>query len=177
MPFFIIKNNHFLIFKIVSICDMKITIISVGKVKEIYFKASIDEYSKRIKNFVTLNKIEIQDEKIIDSMPENSIKIKEGEKILKSINPDSYKIAMTETGKHLTSEEFADFIKKLQDNGYQEISFIIGGALGLSDAVMKTSDFNLALSKMTLVHQMAQLFLTEQVYRSFKIINNEPYHK
>ncbi|MBC7476439.1 MAG: 23S rRNA (pseudouridine(1915)-N(3))-methyltransferase RlmH [Candidatus Sericytochromatia bacterium] len=156
---------------------MKITIITVGKVKESYFKEAIDEYSKRIKAYTNFNKIELSDEKIIESKPDFIIKNKEAEKILKVVNVDSYKVAMTELGNHFTSSTFAYFIQKLQDKGCSEISFIIGGALGLGDTVINKSDSQIALSKMTLPHQMAQLFLIEQIYRSFKIINHEPYHK
>ncbi len=156
---------------------MKITLITVGKIKEPYFKEAIDEYSRRIKNFTGLNKIEIPDEKIIESKPDIIIKNKEAEKILKALNPDSYKIAMSERGKHFTSEKFAGFIENLKNKGITELTFIIGGALGLSDSVTKTADYEMALSDMTLPHQMAHLFLAEQLYRAFKIINNEPYHK
>lgn len=156
---------------------MKITIISVGKLKEPHFKDGINEYSKRLKNYVTLNRIEIPDEKIIESKPENDIKDKEGEKILKALNQDSYKIALTENGSSLSSEKFAGYINNLKDKGIGEISFIIGGALGLSESVIKIADYKLSLSEMTLPHQMAHLFLTEQIYRAFKIMNNEPYHK
>lgn len=156
---------------------MKVTIVSVGKIKEDYFKDSIEEYCKRLKSYCNLNRIEINDEKIIESKPDYLIKNKEGEKIYKSLNEKSYKIAMTETGKNFSSEELANFIENIKNSGNPEISFIIGGALGLSDDILKNSDFKLSLSKMTLPHQMAYLFLTEQIYRSFKIIQNEPYHK
>lgn len=156
---------------------MKITIISVGKIKEAYFKDSIEEYCKRLRNYCVLNRVEIADEKIIESKPDYLIKDKEGEKIVKSLQDKSYKIAMTETGKNFNSEEFASFIENIKNSGVSEISFVIGGALGLSDDILKNSDFKLSLSKMTLPHQMAYLFLTEQIYRAFKIIQNEPYHK
>ena len=156
---------------------MKITVITVGKIKEVYFKDAVDEYSRRIKNYAGLNKIEIADEKIIESKPDNLIKEKEAEKILKTLNPDSYKIAMTETGTSFTSVKFADFLKDIKDKSYPEVAFIIGGALGLSENLLKQCDYRISLSLMTLPHQMAQLFLTEQIYRAFKIMGNEPYHK
>lgn len=156
---------------------MKITVITVGKIKEDYFKAAIDEYSKRIKNYVSFNKIEITDEKIIESKPDNLIKNKEAEKIFKALPPESYKIALTEQGSNLNSVKFAGFIKEIENRSFPEVTFIIGGALGLSDSVLKNADFKLALSEMTLPHQMAYLFLVEQIYRAFKILNNEPYHK
>jgi 23S rRNA (pseudouridine1915-N3)-methyltransferase len=156
---------------------MKITVITVGKIKENYFKEAVDEYTRRIRNYTLLNKTEIADEKIIESKPENTIKEKEGEKILKAIPLNSYKIALTEQGQSFSSLKFAGFIRELRDKNYPELVFIIGGALGLGDSVLKEADFKLALSEMTLPHQMAHLFLTEQLYRAFKIINNEPYHK
>lgn len=156
---------------------MKITIISVGKIREDYFKDSVEEYCKRLKNYCTLNRVELTDEKIIESKPDVIIKNKEAEKILKAASENSYKIAMTETGKNFTSEEFSSFIENIKNSGVSEITFIIGGALGLGDEVLKQSDFKVSLSKMTLPHQMAYLFLTEQIYRAFKIMQNEPYHK
>ena len=118
-----------------------------------------------------------KDKKIIDSKLEEKIKEKEGEKILKAISPNSFKIALSEYGKEFTSIDFSKFITELQNKGINEVSFIIGSAIGLSETVVKNSDFKLALAKMTLPHQMAQLFLLEQIYRAFKIMNNEPYHK
>jgi 23S rRNA (pseudouridine1915-N3)-methyltransferase len=155
---------------------MKITIISVGKIKEVYFKEAVAEYTGRIKHYANFNKIEIADEKIIESIPANIIKDREAEKILKAIPLTSYKIAMTEAGKRFDSNKFSGFINEIKEKN-TEITFIIGGALGLSDLVLKEVDYKLSLSDMTLPHQMAYLFLAEQVYRAFKIINNEPYHK
>ncbi len=156
---------------------MKITIITVGKIKETYFKDAIDEYSRRIKNYAILNKIEISDEKIIESKPEAVIKEKEAEKIFKIINKNSYKIAMTETGNHFNSVRFANFLSQLKDKSYPEITFIIGGALGLAESILNDADYRLSLSEMTIPHQMAHLFLVEQIYRAFKITSGEPYHK
>ncbi len=156
---------------------MKITIISLGKIKEEYFKDSVDEYCKRLKNYCTLNKVELPDEKIIESKSDDWIKNKESEKILKVVSEKSYKIAMSERGKNLTSEDFSKFLSDIKNTGVSEISFIIGGALGLGDEILEQSDYKLSLSKMTLPHQMAYLFLVEQIYRAFKIMSNEPYHK
>ncbi|MFN8674699.1 MAG: 23S rRNA (pseudouridine(1915)-N(3))-methyltransferase RlmH [Candidatus Sericytochromatia bacterium] len=156
---------------------MKINIISLGKIKEKYFKDCMDEYTKRLTSYCSLVKTELEDEKLLVSQKEEFFKMKEGEKILKVLNTKSYKIALSERGKNLTSEEFADFIKNITNNGYSEISFIIGGALGLSEEVLNKSDYKLSLSKMTFTHQMVYSFLLEQIYRAFKIMNNEPYHK
>ena len=156
---------------------MKISIISLGKIKENYFKESVDEYCKRLRNYCTLNRLELPDEKIIESKSDEWIKNKESEKIIKVLSEKSYKIAMTERGKSITSEEFSHFLSTLKNTGTPEISFIIGGALGLGDEILNQCDYQLSLSKMTLPHQMAYLFLTEQIYRAFKIMSNEPYHK
>lgn len=156
---------------------MKITIISLGKIKEKYFKDAIDEYLKRITPYSTLQRKELDDEKIVSIQKKDLIKSKEGEKILKNINPNSYKIALTEDGKNLSSEEFSVFMQDLINSGKSEVSFIIGGALGLAPEVLVSCDQKLSLSKMTFTHQMVYMFLLEQIYRSFKIMNNEPYHK
>jgi len=156
---------------------MQITIITVGKVKEAHYKTAIEDYAKRISNYSSLKRIEIADEKIIDSKQEEKIKEKEGEKIIKAIGANSFKVALSEYGKEFTSVDFSKFIKDLQNKGINEVSFIIGSAIGISETVINSSDFKLALAKMTLPHQMAQLFLLEQIYRAFKIMNNEPYHK
>ena len=156
---------------------MKVTLITVGKVKESYFKDSIDEYVKRLRLYCNFEKIELPDEKIIESKPDSFIKDKEAEKILKVLNMESYKIALSERGKQFTSKAFSEIISKQKNQGLGNITFIIGGALGLSNDVVAKADFHLSLSDMTLPHQIAQLFLVEQVYRAFKIMNNEPYHK
>lgn len=156
---------------------MKIKVISVGKVKESYFKDAIDEYSKRIKKFATFEKQELTDEKITDSIPDEQIKQKEGDKILKALSENSFKFILSERGKSITSEKFSDLLKEVFNTGINEVNFVIGGALGLDENVVKKADYHLSLSAMTLPHQMAQMFLLEQIYRSFKIMNNEPYHK
>lgn len=156
---------------------MKITIISLGKIKEKYFKDAIDEYLKRITPYSTLQRKELEDEKIVSIQKKDLIKTKEGEKILKNLNPNSYKIALTEDGKNFSSEEFAFFMQELINSGTSEVSFVIGGALGLANEVVNSCEQKLSLSKMTFTHQMVYMFLLEQIYRAFKIMNNEPYHK
>ncbi len=157
---------------------MKINIVSMGKIKEDSFNNLIKEYIKRISPYSTIIRKELEDEKIISSQKIDLIKEKEGDKIIKALSPNSYKIALTEQGKNLSSEELAIFVKEsLINSGKTEISFIIGGALGLSEKVLDSADYKLSLSKMTFTHQMVYVFLLEQIYRSFKIINGEPYHK
>ena len=159
---------------------MNITIISVGKLKEKYLKLGIDEFSKRLSKYCKLDMIELDDEKCHESLSEKDmliVKDKEGKKILSKIKNNSYVIALAIDGKNLSSEELADTMSKLAVRGNSHITFIIGGSLGLSDEVLKRADYKLSFSKMTFPHQMMKLILLEQVYRAYRINNNEPYHK
>ena len=146
---------------------MNITIISVGKIKEKYIKLGIDEFSKRLSRYCKLTMIEVPDEKTPDNASEREmelIKDKEGKQILSKIKDNMYVIAMDLQGEMKTSEQFA---KQL----------IIGGSLGLSDDVKKRANYKLCFSKMTFPHQLFKLILLEQIYRTYRINNNEPYHK
>ena len=159
---------------------MNITIISVGKLKEKYLKLGIEEFSKRLAKYCKLDMIELDDEKGPESLSEKDmliVKDKEGKKILSKIKNNSYVIALAIDGKNLSSEELADTMSKLAVRGNSHITFIIGGSLGLSDEVLKRADYKLSFSKMTFPHQMMKLILLEQVYRAYRINNNEPYHK
>ena len=159
---------------------MNITLISVGKLKEKYLKEAIDEYSKRLKRYCKLEIIELQDEKTPDNASEKEelqIKDKEGELILSKIKDNSYVIAMDLKGKHITSEEFSGLIQDLGVTGNPNITFIIGGSLGLSQKVISRANYKLCFSKMTFPHQLFRVMLLEQVYRAFRIMKNEPYHK
>lgn len=159
---------------------MNISIISVGKLKEKYLKLGIEEFAKRLSKYCKLDMIELDDEKCPENLSEKDmliVKDKEGKKILSKTKNNSYVIALAIDGKNLSSEELADTISKLGVRGYSHITFIIGGSLGLSDEVLKRSDYKLSFSKMTFPHQMMKLILLEQVYRAFRINNNEPYHK
>ncbi|CEN77182.1 rRNA large subunit methyltransferase [[Clostridium] sordellii] len=159
---------------------MNITIISVGKLKEKYLKLGIEEFSKRLSKYCKLDMIELDDEKCPENLSDKDMEIvknKEGQKILSKIKNNSYVIALAIDGKNLSSEELADTISKLAVRGISHITFIIGGSLGLSDEVLKRADYKLSFSKMTFPHQLMKLILLEQVYRSFRINNNEPYHK
>ena len=159
---------------------MNITIISVGKLKEKYLKLAIDEYAKRLGRYCKLDIIELDDEKAPENLSDKEmemIKDKEGKKILAKIKDTSYVIALAIDGKSLSSEELADTINKLGIRGISNITFVIGGSLGLSDEVLSRADYKLSFSKMTFPHQLMRLILLEQIYRSYRINNGEPYHK
>ncbi|GAA0864988.1 Ribosomal RNA large subunit methyltransferase H [uncultured Clostridium sp.] len=159
---------------------MNITVISVGKLKEKYLKLGIEEFSKRLSKYCKLDMIELDDEKCPENLSDKDMEIvknKEGNKILSKIKNNSYVIALAIDGKNLSSEELASTISNLAVRGNSHITFVIGGSLGLSTEVLKRADYKLSFSKMTFPHQLMKLILLEQVYRSFRINNNEPYHK
>jgi 23S rRNA (pseudouridine1915-N3)-methyltransferase len=159
---------------------VNITIITVGKLKEKYLKQGINEYLKRLGAYAKVNIIEVPDEKAPEQLSEvemEQVKDKEGERILAKINQDAHVIALAINGKMRTSEELADTLDKLATYGKSKIVFVIGGSLGLSDNVMKRANETLSFSKMTFPHQLMRLVLVEQVYRVFRIIRHEPYHK
>jgi len=159
---------------------MKITVIAVGKLKEKYFTLAIDEYAKRLTRYCKLEIIELQDEKTPDHSSEATnlqIKAKEGDRILASIKEDAYVIALAIEGKMLDSVELSEKIENLGVNGISHIVFVIGGSLGLDDKVLARADYELSFSKMTFPHQMMRVILLEQVYRAYRIVGNEPYHK
>lgn len=150
-----------------------IKIICVGKIKENYLKDAIEEYKKRLSKYTKLEIIEIPDEGLTE--PIKSMKI-EGEKILKNINEKDFVVTLEINGKNIDSIELAELIdKKLIE--YSNITFIIGGSYGISDEVKSISNYRLSFSKMTFPHQLFRVLLLEQIYRAFKINNNESYHK
>ena len=158
---------------------MTINIICVGKIKEDYFSRAAAEFEKRLSRFCSINIIQIPDKSIPDNPSPaecSAVLNKEGEQILKKIGKSDIVIAMCIEGKILSSEEFA---AKLSDFQMQSstIDFVIGGSLGLSDEVKKRADFKLSMSRMTFPHRIARLMLEEQIYRAFKILSNEIYHK
>ncbi|MDI9477749.1 MAG: 23S rRNA (pseudouridine(1915)-N(3))-methyltransferase RlmH [Bacillota bacterium] len=158
---------------------MEINIISVGRLKERYLQEGIDEFIKRLRPYSRINMIELADERIPANpslKEQEAIKNKEGERVLSSLGERTYVIALDIKGKPMSSEGLARSIQDLQISGYSSISFVIGGALGLSTEVLKRADFRLSLSHMTFTHQMVRLILLEQVYRAFRIIRGEPYH-
>lgn len=156
---------------------MKIKIIALGKIKDKFLKDGIDELKKRLTPYTTFEIVEIQPIEIKDTNLTTKILDQEGEKILSLIKPTDYVITMEIKGKQLTSEEFAQKIKDVTNEGLSEIVFVIGSSCGLSQNVSNRANFKLSLSKMTFLHQYARLLLTEQIYRAFKILNNETYHK
>ena len=159
---------------------MKITVITVGKIKEKYLKDAIAEYSKRLSRYCKLEILEVADEKTPDGASEivaENIREKEGERILKLIKEDAYVITLEISGKMLTSEELADRIETLGIQGKSHLVFVIGGSIGLGREVLRRSDYALSFSKMTFPHQLMRVILLEQIYRSYRIINGEPYHK
>ncbi len=159
---------------------MNITIISVGKLKEKYLKLGIDEYSKRLSRYAKLSLVEVPDEKAPENLSnaeEQIVKNKEGEGILKHVKEGTYVIALDLKGKMLSSEGLADKLQNLGITGNSSIVFIIGGSLGLSEEVLRRADYKLCFSPMTFPHQLMKLILLEQIYRGFRIIKGEPYHK
>jgi len=159
---------------------MKITLVTVGKIKEKFFEDAIAEYSKRLSRYCKLEIIQVADEKTPDKtsgLVETQIKDKEGERILANIRDDAYVIALAIEGKMLDSEELAEKIGQLGVGGVSQIVFVIGGSLGLSRNVMKRADYALSFSRMTFPHQLMRVILLEQIYRGYRILNNQPYHK
>ena len=159
---------------------MKITLICVGKLKEKYLVQGVEEYVKRLSRYCTLEIIELADEKTPDNasnVQEDLIKKKEGERILKALRDEAYCIALAIEGVMFTSPELAEKIDNLGVTGTSHISFVIGGSLGLSEEVLRRADYKLSFSKMTFPHQLMRMILLEQVYRAYRIIHNQPYHK
>ncbi len=159
---------------------MNIDIACVGKVKEKFFRDAIDEYSKRLSRYCKLNILEVNDEKTPDNASdtvETQIKDKEGERLLKVIRDDAFVVVLAIEGKNLSSEELAAKIDSLGISGKSRITFVIGGSLGLSKAVMDRADMKLSFSRMTFPHQLMRVVLLEQIYRAYRINSNEPYHK
>ena len=155
---------------------MKITIITVGKIKEKYLRDAIAEYSKRLSRYCKLEIIEVADEKTVEHASEaveDSIRSKEAERILKYVKEDAYVITLEINGDQLTSEQLAAKVEQ----GTSHLVFIIGGSIGLGKEVLGKSDYALSFSKMTFPHQLMRVILLEQIYRSYRIINGEPYHK
>lgn len=159
---------------------MKITVLCVGKIKEKYFTLGIDEYAKRLSRYCKLEIIEVPDEKTPDNASENEelqIKAKEGDKLLRYIKDNAYVIALAIEGKMLTSEELSENMEQLGINGDSNVVFVIGGSLGLDKRILDRADYKLSFSKMTFPHQMMRMVLLEQVYRGYRIMKGEPYHK
>lgn len=159
---------------------MRITVITVGKIKEKYLKDAIAEYSKRLSKYCKLDIVEVADEKTPDQASqavEDAIRDKEAERIMKHIKDDMYVITLEIGGKMLSSEELSERIERLGIQGKSDIAFVIGGSIGLGKDVLKRSNYALSFSKMTFPHQLMRVILLEQIYRSYRIMKGEPYHK
>lgn len=159
---------------------MNITLITVGKIKEKFYRDAIDEFVKRLSRYCKLKIIEVVDENTPNNAPEaieEQIKNKEGERILKNIADSMHVIALAIEGKECSSVQLAEKLERMGIEGTSDICFVIGGSLGLSKEVYKRADELLSFSPMTFPHQLMRVILLEQVYRCFRIIHNEPYHK
>ena len=159
---------------------MKIDIICVGKIKENYLIKGLEEYIKRMKAYASFSFIEVPDEKAPENLSlaeQNIVKQKEGNRILSKINSKAFVYVLAIEGKERTSESFSKEIETLMIQGKSHVVFIIGGSLGLSKDVLKRSDTQISFGKMTYPHQLMRLIVSEQIYRAFKIMRNEPYHK
>ncbi|MDW7670326.1 MAG: 23S rRNA (pseudouridine(1915)-N(3))-methyltransferase RlmH [Bacillota bacterium] len=159
---------------------MQINLIVVGKIKEKYLVNGIAEYTKRLSRYCTLRVFEVADEKAPEKLSESdmtAVKNQEGERILKQIKEGMYVIVLDLEGKTLSSETFAAKLERLSLQGNSQVALIIGGSLGLSNAVLQRADEKISFSKMTFPHQLMRLILLEQLYRSYRINRNEPYHK
>ena len=159
---------------------LKINIICIGKIKENYLKDAINEYVKRLSKYCNINIIEKKKKKIPNNPSEKDsliIKNKEGEKILNHLKKDSYIICLDLKGKQYTSEEFSKKLEEIPLNHSSEVSFVIGGSLGIAKDVLDIADELISFSKMTFPHQLFRVLLLEQIFRAFKISNNEAYHK
>lgn len=159
---------------------MRIKIVCVGKLKDSFYRDAAAEYAKRLSWFCTLEVYEVADEKAPESLSpaeEEQVKEREGERILARLLPGEFVVCLAIDGKRYTSEQFAAFLQSTFDRSASTISFVIGGSLGLSPAVLRRADSKLSVSDMTLPHGLCRVFLLEQVYRAFKINAGEPYHK
>ena len=159
---------------------LKFQIITVGKLKEKYLKDGINEYLKRLQRYAVVEIVEVADEQTPDNASEAEelqIKAKEAQRIQKYIKDDTYLIALAIEGKMFTSEQLAEKIEQLGVGGKSHVTMVIGGSLGLDDAILKRADLLLSFSKMTFPHQLARIMLLEQTYRALKIAAGERYHK
>lgn len=154
---------------------IKVKILGVGSIKEKFLKEAINEYLKRLTRFAKVEIIEV-DETKIQNKSEEQVKKEEGERLLKRIGQDEFVFLLDLKGELTSSEELAQKINDLMNKGISPLTFVIGGTLGLSEEVRKRANIKLSISKMTFTHQMCRMIVLEQIYRAFKIINNEEYH-
>lgn len=159
---------------------MKITVIAVGKVKEKYYRDALTEYGKRLGRYCKLEMVEVEDEKTPDgasSAEEDRIREKEAERILKYVKEDAFVLTLEIAGKMYDSVAFARKLERLGIQGHSHLQFLIGGSLGLHERVCRRADLSISFSQMTFPHQLMRVILLEQIYRSYRIIHGEPYHK
>ena len=159
---------------------MKITVVAVGKIKEKFFADAVSEYRKRLGRYCKLEILQVADEKTPDGAGEaleKQIKDREGERLLSHIRDGEYVFALAIEGKMMSSEEMAQKMERLGVEGRSQVVFVIGGSLGLSEAVIRRADEHLSFSKMTFPHQLMRVILLEQIYRSYRIMTGGPYHK
>lgn len=159
---------------------MRITVICVGKLKEKFYRDAVDEYAKRLQKYCKLDLVEVADEKTPEGagqLQEEKILEREAARILDKIREDAFVCTLEIAGKKLSSESLAEWMRQLTVGGHSHIIFVIGGSLGLHRSVRDRSDFALSFSDMTFPHQLMRVILCEQIYRSFRINNGEPYHK
>ncbi len=159
---------------------MRITVICVGKIKEKFFSGAVEEYKKRLGRYCRLDIVEVADEKTVEGASEaleEQIRAREGERILKHIREDGYVVTLEIKGEMPDSEELSEKLEQLGIGGVSHIQFIIGGSLGLSREVLEKADYRLSFSRMTFPHQLMRVILLEQIYRAYRIMRGEPYHK
>ena len=159
---------------------MKITIAAVGKLKERYMKDGIAEYVKRLSRYAEVEFVEVEDEHAPESLStaqESQVKQKEAERLLRRVKDGTFIVLLDLAGEQISSEAFSTKLDNIMLSGNSHITFIIGGSLGLDQSLINASNYRICLSKMTFPHQLARLILLEQIYRAFKILKNETYHK
>ncbi|MCR5301222.1 MAG: 23S rRNA (pseudouridine(1915)-N(3))-methyltransferase RlmH [Lachnospiraceae bacterium] len=159
---------------------MRIDILAAGKIKDKFYRDAIEEYSKRLSGYVKLNIIEVKDEKTNESASDHEIdliKAAEGKRFMQHIDADSVLIPLCIEGEEMSSEELAGMIGEFENRGRSHLQFVIGGSLGLSDDIKQKGTLKLSFSRMTFPHQLIRVILLEQIYRAYRIKNNEPYHK
>lgn len=159
---------------------MRITLVTVGKIKEKFYTDAIAEYTKRLSRYCKLDIVQVPDEKTPDNVGEaveRQIKDKEGERLLSSIKDGAYVVALAIEGEMVSSVKLSEKLRALGVGGTSQIVFVIGGSLGLSESVLRRADYKLSFSPMTFPHQLMRVILLEQIYRSYRIMNGEPYHK
>ncbi len=159
---------------------MRIRIVCIGKLKERYWSEAVEEYSKRLSRYCELEIVQLKEARLPDKASladEQNVIFEEGQSILKNIKEGSQVITLEIKGRELSSEGLSAYLGELQLEGKSDLTFVIGGSLGLSEQVSARADFKLSFSRMTFPHQMMRVILLEQIYRAFKILRNETYHK